>query len=310
VTELRRDTLSSPYEDPLLDGPTDPVVVQAPDGSWRLFYTQRRAALDLPGVEWVHGTRIGVAESADGASWRYLGTVDGLDPAGAPDPSTQWAPDIVRIDGRYLMTLSWIEGVRSDWTGRASLVQFASDDLVSWTRLGTIDVGSDRVIDAAIARCGDGRWRLWYKDEEQDSTTWAAVSDDPFDPVSWRVEGLAIGGRAHEGPKVFVLGGRYWMITDEWRGLAVHSSPDGAGGWERQGLILTAPERLGERPVVGRHADVVGLDAESALIVYFTHPGWDGAELADAPADRARRRSHVRAAVVRVDAGVLRCDAD
>lgn len=299
---LRADAFGTPYEDPIFAGPTDPVVVTAPDGSLRMFYTQRRATLDLPGVQWVHGTAIGVAESSDGgATWRYRGTVAGLDPSGGHH--THWAPDIVRIDGRYLMFLTWIEGVRSDWIGRASIVQFKSDDLETWTGLGEIDLGSDRVIDAAVALCGDGRYRLWYKDERQDSTTWAAVSDTPADPASWRVEGLAIGGRPHEGPKVFRLGAWYWMIVDEWRGQQLYRSADAAGGWQQCGLLLAAtPDGAA---IAARHADVVPLDAERALLVYFTHPGWDGSELGDMPAALAQRRSHVRAAVLTLDGDTL-----
>lgn len=303
MTGLRAEAFATPFRDPIFDGPTDPVVVTAPDGSLRLFYTQRRASLELPGVEWVHGTAIGVAESYDGGvTWRYRGTVAGLDPIDGLH--TQWAPDIVRIDGRYLMFLTWIERVRRDWTGRASIVQFESSDLDTWTRLGEVDLGSDRVIDAAVALCGDGRYRLWYKDERRESTTWAAVSDDPADPSSWRVEGLAIGGRPHEGPKVFRLGGWYWMIVDEWRGQQLYRSADAVGGWEPCGLLLTGTPDGAD--IAARHADVVPLDAERALLVYFTHPGWDGTELGDMPAAFAQRRSHVRAAVLRVVGDALR----
>ena len=43
-----------------------------------MFYTNRRANVEgLSGVTWVHGTKIGIAESRDeGASWTYVGTAD------------------------------------------------------------------------------------------------------------------------------------------------------------------------------------------------------------------------------------------
>ena len=43
-----------------------------------MYYTNRRANVpDTPGVSWLHGTRIGFAESVDGgATWRYQGMVD------------------------------------------------------------------------------------------------------------------------------------------------------------------------------------------------------------------------------------------
>ncbi|NQX03443.1 glycoside hydrolase [Rathayibacter sp. VKM Ac-2856] len=313
---LREDAFAEPYRDPVFDGPTDPVLVaDTLRGEWLLFYTQRRATLDLPGVEWVHGSAIGLAASRDGgASWEYRGTVPGLDAGLTAELPTLWAPDVVRLGDRWQMFLTRIDGIPGDWTGRATIAQFESEDLRTWRLLGEIDLGSDRVIDAAVARTGDGRYRLFAKDERRDSTTVVAVSDEPGDPASWRVEGVAVSGRAHEGPKVLALGGRYWLVTDEWRGLAVHHSPDGVGGWQRQreraGLILTAPERLDGAPVVARHADVVALGEDRALIVYFTHPGWDGSELASMPPTAARRRSHVRAAVLSVVDGVLVRSAD
>ncbi|BAS11344.1 hydrolase, hydrolyzing O-glycosyl compounds [Arthrobacter sp. Hiyo4] len=71
-------------------------------------------------------------------------------------------------------------------------------------------------------------------------------------------------------------------------------SEDASGGWTRQehsdGLILTAPETADGGPVVGRHADVVPLQAaadgkERALIVYFTHPHWNGEDIDGMTAD-------------------------
>jgi len=319
---LRADAFTVPYRDPVWDGPTDPVLVaDHSSGEWVLFYTQRRAtAPGLTGVEWVHGTGIGVARSSDGgATWRYQGTVEGLIPPGTELPATLWAPDVVRIGNRWIMYLTVLGGRRTDWTGTAEIVQFASVDLRSWEYLGGIGLDSPRVIDAAVARCGDGRYRLWYKDEARGSTTHSAVTDTPDDPASWSPEGVAIPGRPHEGPKVFALGGSYWMIVDEWRGQAVYRSAGGNGNWARQdhlgGLLLTAPESWDGRPVVGRHADVVPLrdgemsdaGADRALLVYFTHPCWGGEDIGTMAPDPRTRLSHVRAAVLEVRDGVLVC---
>ncbi len=299
--------LTRPYRDPLFDGATDPVLVADPaNARWLLFYTQRRASESgLRGVEWVHGSEIGVAESRDGGeTWSYTGTV-GLDAPGLEKPITRWAPDVVRIGTRWYMFLTLLGGRRQGWTGPAVIAQYTSTDLSSWEFQAYLGLGSERVIDAAVTRCGDGLYRLWFKDEIRESRTFAAVTDTPWVPETWRVEGLVIEGRPHEGPKVFELGGWYWMITDEWRGLAVHRSADGAGGWQRQGrddgLVLTAPEVFGEHPVVARHADVV-VQGPRAAVVYFTHPEWSGTELGTMGADIAYRRSHVRAAWFRVSA--------
>ena len=67
------------FRDPVYDGAADPTLVwNAARKRWWMFYTNRRAtAQGLPGVSWVHGTRIGIAESADGgAHWTYVGTAD------------------------------------------------------------------------------------------------------------------------------------------------------------------------------------------------------------------------------------------
>jgi hypothetical protein len=57
------------FRDPVYDGAADPVVVWNPTARrWWMFYTNRRANVPgLSGVAWVHGCRIGIAESPDGA---------------------------------------------------------------------------------------------------------------------------------------------------------------------------------------------------------------------------------------------------
>jgi len=291
------------YRDGLWQGASDPAVIRnEATGDWWMFYTQRRALLEAPGVEWVHGSRIAVAVSADGgASWLYRGQVEGLDePGGALN--THWAPEVVRFGGEYHMYLTWIAGTPDAWAGHERhIVHFVSDDLERWTRVGRVDVGSDFAIDAAVARTPDGLLRLWFKDEAHDSTTWSAVSDDGYD---WRPEGLVIGGEPHEGPNVFELAGWWWLIVDEWRGQGVYRSTDGVH-WQRQEPRIL--EQPGDHPLdrqVGRHADVV-TGAESAVIFYFTHPEFDGVELAGAT-PLAARRTAVHAARLTVDdTGVL-----
>ena len=303
------------YRDPIYDGATDPTVVIAADGTWWMFYTQRRATHPEPGpgVAWVHGSRIGVARSRDGLAWRYAGTLEpdvaGLALEPGPPPAdvevTHWAPEVVHDGERWRMYLTEIDGVPDRWPGFArSIVEYVSDDLARWECRGPIPLASDRVIDAAVARTGDGRHRLWYKDEADDSTTWSAVSDDLS---TWSVEGRVVDGDPHEGPNVFELGGWFWMLTDEWRGLRVLRSVDGLS-WERRGLILDAPGRHPLDRQVGRHADVV-VRGEDAVVFYFTHPFWDGGEIADAAGAEARI-SAIHVARVWVDDDELLCDRD
>ncbi|HEX5856562.1 MAG TPA: family 43 glycosylhydrolase [Microbacterium sp.] len=305
------------YRDPVYDGATDPTVVRHADGGWWMFYTQRRAlhAHPGPGVSWVHGSRIGVARSADGDAWNYAGTLepsdDGLALREGRPPTvvgeTHWAPDVIHDGTRWRMYLTEIEGVPERWDGHTRrIVEYASDDLVQWRRGAPIPLDSDAVIDAAVARCPDGNWRLWFKDEAAGSVTRVAVSPDL---ESWRVEGTAIGGRPHEGPFVFPLGGWWWMLTDEWRGMAVHRSVD-AVAWERQGgpdaVILgeSGPPEAGIQ--IGRHGSVVAR-LDGARLYFFTHPWWDGSELGTSQ-DTAAWRSAVHAARLTVRDGVLICN--
>src|ERR1017187_3538347 len=64
------------YRDPVYDGAADPTLIWNPlVKKWWMFYTDRRANVPgLSGVTWVHGTPIGIAESADGgAHWNFVG---------------------------------------------------------------------------------------------------------------------------------------------------------------------------------------------------------------------------------------------
>jgi len=63
------------YRDPVYDGAADPTLICNPaQKKWLMFYTNRRATDTRDtGVAWVHGTNIGIAESVDGAHWKYKG---------------------------------------------------------------------------------------------------------------------------------------------------------------------------------------------------------------------------------------------
>jgi len=299
------------YEDPTLDGAADPVVIHRRGTTeWWMFYTNRRAAHAGPGVEWVHGSPIGIAVSTDGgASWHFRGNVAGLDDPADPGLNTHWAPEIVWERGAYHMFLSYITGTPDRWPGfPRHIVHFTSPDLETWTRRGIVPLASDYVIDAAVALCPDGLYRLWYKDEAHGSGTGVATSPDLY---SWTDAGVAIPGKpdgiSHEGPNVFELGGHWWMIVDEWRGQAVFRSSD-AVSWQRQGLILDAPGADPGDRQIGRHADVVVQDGWAALF-YFTHPNTGTDHTADLDTPHARRSTIHWARVTVVD-GELRCDRD
>ncbi|MEV0389052.1 hypothetical protein [Nonomuraea sp. NPDC050643] len=287
--------IPQPYRDPMYDGATDPTLIwNRAERAWWLVYTARRATAPArEDVSWVHGTDLGVASSTDGGgTWLYRGVIEGLDTEWGRH--TYWAPEIVDDGVTYHMYVSVIRGVPDAWAPHDRHIRhYTSPDLIRWTFRSTLGLSSSRVIDACVAALPGGGHRLWYKDEAHGSHTWAADSDDLR---HWRVRGPAVTISAHEGPNVFTLGGRHWMIVDEWHGQRVLVSDD-LDTWRPRGLILDRPGGRRDDGGYGHHADVVVTGEEEALICYFTHPDGD-------------RRSSVQVARLRVRDGDLRCDRD
>jgi len=256
------------FRDPIYDGAADPTLIwNRQEQTWWLLYTNRRANVVCRGVAWVHGTNIGIASSADqGHSWLYRGILDGLE--FEPGRNTFWAPEVIWHEGAYHMYVSYVPGVPHDWSGPRSIVHMTSPNLWDWQFQSKLSLSSDRVIDAAVIRLPDGRWRMWYKDEVNHSHTYTADSDDLY---HWTIKGPDITDCPHEGPNVFYWHGSYWMITDFWQGQAVYRSDD-AEQWQRQdNNILEAPGQRPDDAAIGSHADVEVL-GDRAFIFYFTHP--------------------------------------
>ena len=106
------------FRDPVFDGAADPsIIYDRAEKKWLMFYTNRRANVpDLTAVTWVHGTPIGIAESTDGAEWKYRGTVDF--PKDIPNTEgttpTFWAPATVYHEGVYHMYVVVVPGIFTD----------------------------------------------------------------------------------------------------------------------------------------------------------------------------------------------------
>lgn len=313
VTEALGADATAPkplFRDPVYDGAADPVVVWNPQKErWWMFYTNRRANVPgLSGVAWVHGTPLGIAESADGATWRYVGQAEIKIPADvASHEPTYWAPEIVTDDaGLHHLFLTIVPGVFENWQHPRLITHLTSSNLRTWTFVATLKLGSDRVIDPAIHRLPDGTWRMWYNNERDGKGIWHADSPDL---QTWTDRGPVMGvAKRCEGPKVFHWHGTYWLITDEWRGLAVYRSAD-AATWVRQpGENLLAAGGSGtDDQVKGQHADVI-VQADRAWIFYFTHPGRRDADQKKDGTEQ--RRSSIQVAELRLDAGRLTCDRD
>lgn len=256
------------FRDPITDGAADPVLVwNREEGSWWMLYTQRRANVETADVAYCYGNDIGIASTQDhGQTWVYRGTLDLEFERGK---NTFWAPDVVYHQGVYHMFVSYIQGVRNHWSGRAKMAHYVSTNLWDWEMKGFVKLLDENVIDASLYQMAEGNWKMWFKSHLNGGTTMTAESSDLYD---WLVDKKpAIAGGAHEGPKAFRFAESYWMLTDEWHGLMVHRSDD-LKKWESQNLILTdASSRFMDGPM-GAHADVLTL-GEKAYVFYFTHPG-------------------------------------
>lgn len=292
------------FRDPVHDGAADPVVVwNRAAGSWWLLYTNRRADVDAEGVAYCHGSDIGIAESRDGGGrWLYRGILPGLE--FEPGRNTFWAPEVLWHEGLYHMYATYVRGIPTDWAWGRDIVHYTSPDLWNWRFESVLALSSGRVIDACVHRMPDGRWRMWYKDEDHGSHTYAADSGDLY---HWDVVGPVIVDCSHEGPNVFFWKGFYWMVTDPWHGLGVYRSTD-AEHWHRRADILDRPGTRAEDGTQGRHADVL-VQGDEAFLFYFTHP-----ELPDGTDPgvwtRAHRRTSIQVARLEARDGELTCDRD
>jgi hypothetical protein len=256
------------FRDPIYDGAADPTIIwNREEKSWWLLYTNRRATAPGTGVCWVHGTDIGVASSDDGGqSWLYRGTVSGLE--FEPGRNTFWAPEVIWQEGLYHMYVSYVRGIPDSWNYGRKIIHYTSKNLWDWKFEAILKLSSDRVIDACVFQLPGGVWRMWYKDENNNSYTYAAESRDLY---HWDVVGPSVTGIAHEGPNVFYWKNRYWMIADFWKGLMVLHSGNGTD-WTRQKDILDIPGGRPDDGAYGHHADIL-VQGENAYLFYFTHPG-------------------------------------
>lgn len=298
------------FRDPVFDGAADAVVIwNRQENKWFMFYTNRRANLpddQITQVTWVHGTKIGIAESSDGgATWKYRGTAD-ID-YGEKD-CTQWAPEVIENNGVYHMFLTIVPGIFNDWQHPRDIIHLTSSDLLKWKYESTLKLGSDRVIDPCVYRLPNGGWRMWYNNERDGKSIYYADSPDLF---TWEDKGkvTGVGERPGEGPYVFRWKNRYWMLVDVWRGLGVYSSDD-LTTWKVQPTnILGVPGKGPDDTANGGHPGVV-VSGDRAYCFYFTHPGRMGTLSVTNTGGYARRRSSIQVVELEFKDGQITCDRD
>ena len=293
------------FRDPVFDGAADPTVIwNRTEKKWFMFYTNRRAKdTTIGGVAWVHGTKIGIAESSDGgATWGYRDTADiGYRP---DEGYTFWAPEIIDYKGLYHMYLTYVPGIFTDWNHPRIIIHLTSENLLHWKYESTLKLANEKVIDPCVIQLSDGSWRMWYNNEKDHKSIYYANSPDLY---TWTDGIKVVSDQAGEGPKVFRWKNKYWMITDVWKGLAVYSSDD-LMNWTRQkGDLLASPGQGVDDKVIGHHCDVV-VSKDRAYIFYFTHPGQaEGMSRSD---KYNRQRSSIQVAELQEENGVLSCNRD
>jgi hypothetical protein len=275
------------FDDPVWHGATDPFVIWNPvKDAWFMYYTQRRATMLNPnGVDWVHGSAIGIATSKDGTEWKYLGTCQGdhdlsepLKGQGVgPEPGvTWWAPCFVYEGSTFHMFVTRVDGVYTQWRGNRNIVHFTSDDGISWKYLSTCKLSSDRVIDPTVYKVQDS-WFMVYKDEAAGSRTTRSESKDM---IEWTNAVQAGRDGSQEAPFVFHWKESWWLIVDAVanKGLRVYKSPNGIDQWQLNNTVLSAADGARTKDNnVGHHPGMVlqpGPNGEEqCLLFYFTHQG-------------------------------------
>ncbi|MBK0369280.1 family 43 glycosylhydrolase [Flavobacterium agrisoli] len=256
------------FRDPIYDGAADPVVIwNKKEKKWFMFYTNRRASdSTASGVSWVHGTKIGVAESTNGTHWTYKGVcnVDYTVPN-----ITHWAPDVIEYKGVYHMYLTIVPGIFEDWYHPRYIIHLTSKNMMDWKFESQLKLASERCIDASVYQLPNGNWRMFYNNENDGKSIYYADSPDLY---HWTDAGKKIVSDRGEGPKVFRWKNKNWMITDSWRGLNVYTSADFLNWKKQEKRILDEPGTGVDDQVVGNHPDVL-VNEDKAYLFYFTHPG-------------------------------------
>jgi len=206
------------------------------------------------------------------------------------------------------MFVTYIQGIYDYWGGTPRIIHYTSTDMIDWKMEEPLGVTG--VIDASVFQMPDGKWKMWFKDGNSNTST--AVSDDLYKwELAHRTE---IKGHGHEAPVIFYWKNMYWLIIDPcslaYTGLVVYKSENGTD-WIKSNDILNSPGIRPDDKDQGRHADVLITD-DRAFIIYFTHPGRDydekGVEIYKN--DFEYRRSSIQAAELFIRDGKMVCDRD
>ncbi len=243
----------------------------------------------------------GIATSQDGVHWQYLDTAS---INYRPDEGyTFWAPDIIKDKDTWHLFVTYVPGIFSNWNHPRNIVHCTSTDLLNWTFVSVLPFSYPAVIDPSVMKTKTG-WRLWYNNEKDGKSIYYADSKDLY---HWEDKGKATAIKG-EGPKVFYWQHRYWMIVDQWKGMAVLRSDDLLHWTQQEIRILEKPGKGKDDEAIGGHCDVV-VNEGKAFLYYFTHPG--RSKLHPSPENVFEaRRSVIQLAELKYNDGIISCDRD
>lgn len=221
------------FIDPVWQGTADPTMLWNPfEQKFYVWYTQRRADLENnKGVEWMHGSQIGIASSKDGKEWIYEGVCsgEGLDDA-AKNGFSLWAPSVIYHNKELHLFVTYVTVVASEWIGDRYIKHYTSKNGREWKYKSTAKLSSGRCIDPCVYKIKK-KWYMVYKDEKNsEQFTWIAESKNLDD---WKVLGQIITDVRHEAPYFWEQDGRKMLIVDAWEnGLRVYESKNGINNWK------------------------------------------------------------------------------
>ena len=291
------------FIDPVYNGSTDPMVCFNPtSGTYYMYYTSRRSNVQgLNGIESVHGSPIGIAESKDGgATWEYIGCCN-IDYHPDENP-TYWAPEVIYNDGLFHMYLTYVPGIFSDWSHPRDIVHLTSKNGIDWTTESVLDLAVRKVIDACVIQLPNGKWRLWYNNETDNKSIYYAESDDLY---NWTDMGKVDIDTVGEGPNVFFWNDKYYMIVDEWKGISIFSSDD-ALNWTKQTSPYLVSGIDGVDGSFGNHADVEVVGNHAYMFYFSAIPAETDPETGT---KKPRRGSAVYVTELKLsDDGTVTCD--
>ncbi len=167
--------------------PLNPVLLPDPASEWETYNVSNPAVIyhgDLfhmhyraQGLDWV--SRIGYAVSADGVQWNrlrrpVLAPSDALDARGVEDPR------VTALDDAFYMTYTAYgqyqgQGEPTHAGGGVTPMIARSENLITWSRVGSIVTGEDNKDHALFPRKINGRYVALHRRPPQ---VWLAESAD------------------------------------------------------------------------------------------------------------------------------------